>query len=254
MKKVLWIDDWPGAMKGMLSGFFHRLWANHIRSEIALFGNAYVAEKNYQNNRYHEEMEKLIQATYSEFVAFLLCQNVTVENLSDYSQLICERESKIFQQDPSSDIVKDRQEVFDTIWSEYDNMNLSVEQYDSIGEKIYNELALKDYQFVLVDLRLSSYDNVFYNKVFDLPVSGIFNENKPLLSMILYHYITSNDSLEQKVMVYSTYTRPTDLVHAWIEMYKRIFNEDSSIDIYNRYGESVLNQDSDNLEKIITNE
>lgn len=259
-KKILWIDDWPDSMRCMLSNIFHKLWTWKIRSEIAIFGDSMKDEGRYTDLTLKTKFDELQEAAYSEFIAFLLgVSNIDDDTICNYSPLINKEDCKSFIQNPCSDIVLDFQTEYSEIKKEYDSRE---ESEDKIGKNIYKKLKLDQYDCVLIDLRLTSYDNTIYNDLYNLEQEDIQNEKyeeknkKPLLSMIIYNYIIKkmNQDKRPQVYLFSSYTEPIDFTDNWKKLYKVIYQDNQNIEIFNRSGKEIYNGRRNLLDIIISKE
>lgn len=254
MDKILWIDNWPEAMQEMLSTFFPELWDNNIRSEIAIFGNAITSENNLSNQVFTDKIDNLNKAAYSEFVDFLLSIDLNVDELMEKYRLIFDNDYDKFESQPQSDIVLDKRDAFQEIENEYNSFQNDKGSFTELGKKIFDRLKLNEYKYVLIDLRLTSYDNQFYNKVYNKLDSSEYDDKKPLMSMILYNYISSiysKESSSPKPIIYSSYTRPKKLAEEWQKKYTKIFENGENIEIYNRFGQGVLRENTKKLQKVL---
>ena len=255
--KIIWIDDWPEAMQEMLSTFFNDLWDKEIRSEIAIFGDATVSEKHISDEVFKDKINDLSLAVYSEFVAFLLSNNMNVEQLKKKYKLIYDGDYNVFESQPESDIVKDKRELYQELKDEFDNLKKDIDSITEFGKKLVDKLQLKNYKYALIDLRLTHFGNDLYNKVYDESYPLDYNDDKPLMSMILYYCLSSNSSKDSSMnpvpIIYSSYTRPKNFAERWVINYKKLFsiNDDEKIEIFNRFGQGVLMKSSKTMQDIL---
>lgn len=256
MDRILWIDDWPEAMQEMLSTFFNDLWCKDIRSEIAIFGDANVSEKNISDEVFKDKINDLSLAVYSEFVAFLLSNNMTVDDLKEKYKLIYDGEYSLFESDPESDIVKDKRKLYQDIKDKYDNLKNDIDGITEFGKELVDKLQLNNYKYVLIDLRLTHFGNDLYHKVYNESYPLENDQDKPLMSMILYYCLSINlskDSSNPMPIIYSSYTRPKNFAERWVINYKKLFriNDDEKIEIFNRFGQGVLMKSSKTMQDIL---
>ncbi|WP_293973430.1 hypothetical protein [uncultured Ruminococcus sp.] len=254
-KRILWIDDWPDAMRCMLSNVFHKLWDKKIRSEIAIFGDSTIDECSYTDSIIKTKVNELQEAAYSEFIAFLLgMANMDDNIIKDYVPLINTEKYEDFIYNPSSDIVKNCLPQYFKIKTDYDSRK---DHFEEIEKNVCEELKLDKYDSVLIDLRLTSHDNNIFNNLFrskEEEKQEESNQEKPLLSMIIYNYISTvmDQKNRPKVYLYSSYTEPIDFTDKWIQLYKKIYNNSKDIEIFNRGGKEIYNKGENLVNKIIS--
>ncbi|MBQ3544479.1 MAG: hypothetical protein IJA34_05785 [Lachnospiraceae bacterium] len=248
-KTILWVDDWPDAMRCMLPNIFHKLWNEKVRSEIAIFGDSAKEEDKYNDIVVKNKVEELLVATYTEFIAFLLGKpNVDDEKIKEYIGLISKKNYEEFIVNPSSDIVTHFQEDYYKIKESYGKLE---NDFETIGKQVYDLLHFHKYDIVLLDLRLTDADNNIYNSFYN---EELKNESikKPLLSMVIYNYVNkvNEESNGPKVYLYSSYTEPIDFTKNWIDNYHEIYNSNEEIEIFSRSGKEI-NGHNTNLLNII---
>ena len=195
---------------------------------------------------------ELQEASLIEFFSFLLYNGYTNdEQAKEKSELIRDAEKDIdsFLTDPHSNIVLDFSELFQEINNDYKIANLSVgSKYENqelicenLSKKISDNMRFNNYNEIFIDLRLSSYDTIFFNQVYNLETNEKYSESKPLLSMMIYNYIKTNMK-EKEVKLFSSYTEPERFIKEWVKVYQRIYLNNSNSEelmFYDRKGKKL---------------
>lgn len=233
-KRVLWIDDSPDAMRKMLPGWINKLWKDDCRSDIAIFGNAAMDEENFDEEVLNEKIHELEEAALSEFFSFIILVGATEDEENkekcDLIRDLKEKDTNKFFDVPHSKIVSDYSALFQEINNEYMKSSFSIDSKDDKGNlicdslvnRISKEMHFDNYDEIMIDLRLSAYDNCFFRHVYNLGSDEDYRDDKPLLSMLIYHFIKT-EKKDKSITLFSSYNEPERFITNWINIYRKIF-------------------------------
>ena len=274
--KILWIDDSPDAMRHMLPSMFSKLWGKKLRSEIAIFGDAHMYLSNCDHDVISIKTEELRKAVYQEFVSFLIAMpDMSDDLVKDYLPMVNENsvnDLDKFLENPMSDIVNLHNDLYTDVYREYNQ--IQIQNFETIGEKIFKKLNMADYKYIMIDLLLTLKDKTFYESVYDIskPENKEIIENsnekesdkkgiekkddstKPLMAMIIYDYISkSNEAGMPQAFLYTTFSEPINFVEKWKELYEKKYGEIDEIEIYNRDGIGIFNKKNILIENLQNN-
>gem|GEM_PF-4573144 len=277
--KVIWIDDDPDAMRGVIPVIFRSLWKAKIKSEIYILGDYAKREKNIPDDAFNRKIKELNDVAFNEFISFLIDNNFmdddkatsqyhlinsnknlkpesdiainknielnenNKDTITDWKNIILEKSGSngSDNEQTSPEMLKKYRELKDAQIEK----NSTVESENMYNVKsIFDRINMNDPKCVLIDLCLLEYD---YKKLTELVIndSGI-KYIIPVISMAFYYYLTEIKRSAYKVILYTSFISPNDVITNWEKCYNHFFDPNHKIKIYNRSGLCVLGEECSN--------
>lgn len=259
IKRIIWIDDSELLMKNVVSDVFVKLWEGNIKSEIFIMGDYDLKKKKYNRS---EAISDLNSVIYDKFISFLIDKDyIEKESMVRKKWFLINSDEEI---STNSNVATNKEGILEkyndiiTSWKECrgnirkteiqsDKFSVKkiangiIDDIREVSDNIEDILIMLDLCLLFDDyIKLTNQNENMNNQYKDCKneSGGIIT---PIFSMALYDELVKILS-KDKVLLYSTFVFPDDIVKNWIKTYKKYYVCDHIINIYDRFGNPTCNE------------